>query len=282
MKKYAHIAQILRQRVTDGQYTDRLPTERELMEEFGVSRVTVRKSFEVLQQELPLRRSKKGGTHLLAPQPTKTGKRQLVLLMPNSTEESIEIITGVESYFSRSGLSLTVKFTDLSVKSERVILEELLELDIAGFLIYPAATTANRDMFLGIMERGIPLVFIDRSPSRITCSSVSINNQQVAMDVVNFLYEQGHRQIAFFAAGLKAQQSTMERLWGFSYAMSRHGLPVTKENLYAFEDPEEMWQCFDRFFASENKPTSVFCSDDVLAMYFIHAALQRGYRVPED
>lgn len=282
MKKYELIVQALRQRIAEGQYKEKLPTERELMEEFGVSRVTVRKSIETLQKELPLRRSKKGGTHILATPSGKSGNRQLVLLMPNSTYESIEIITGVEAYFSQSNISLTVKFTDLSVKSERAILEELLELDIAGFLIYPAATTANRDIFLGIMERGIPLVFIDRSPSRMICSSVSINNQQTAIDVVNYLHRQGHRRIAFFAAGLKTQQSTMERLWGFTYAMSRCHLPVSKNNLFAFENDNEMHQCFQRFFSLEQKATAVFCSDDVLARYFIESAIKNGYRVPED
>lgn len=282
MKKYEQIIQILRHRIASGEYTDKLPTEKALMEEFGVSRVTVRKSIEILQKEMPLRRSKKGGTHILLPQNEKNAKRQLVLLMPNSTYESIEIITGVEEHFSKSNLSLTVKFTDLSVKGERAILEELLELDIAGFLIYPAATSENRDIFLGIMERNIPLVFIDRSPSRMICSSVSINNQQTAIDVVNYLHDQGHRRIAFFASGLRSQQSTMERLWGFTYAMSRRHLAVSENNLFAFESPLEMQQCFERFFTAPIKSTAVFCSDDVLAGFFIQAATQRGYRIPED
>lgn len=282
MKKYERIVQMLRHRIATGEYTSKLPTERELMEEFGVSRVTVRKSIEILQKELPLRRSKKGGTHIVLPQSERSSNRQLVLLMPNSTHESIEIITGVETYFSNSNISLTVKFTDLSVKGERAILEELLELDIAGFLIYPAAASANRDLFLGIMERGIPLVFIDRSPARLICSSVSINNQQAAIDVVNHLYNQGHRRIAYFASELKIQQSTMERLWGFSHAMSRHNLSVSKDNLFAFQGATEMQRCFDRFFNAPIKATAVFCNDDVLAGYFIQEAHNRGYRIPED
>lgn len=281
MKKCEQLAETIRQRIKTNQYKEKLPTERELMEESGMSRVTVRKAIAILQQDIPLRRSKKGGTYISNPQ-VDTINRQLVILMPDSSPESIEIITGVENYFSSDNISITVKFTNLSVKSERAILEELLKLNVAGFLIYPATTSTNRDIFLRIAERNIPLVFIDRSPFHMICSSVSINNQQIAIDAVNYLYEQGHRQIAFFASGLKSQQSTVERLWGYSYAMSRHHLPVTKDHIFALQNIDEMHQCFERFFNIENRATAVFCSDDVLAGFFICAAQERGYRVPED
>ncbi len=280
MKKYEQLANTIKRRIEEGQYASKLPTEKELTEEFGVSRVTVRKSIELLRRSMPLVRSKKAGTRLIPTQPEKN-KQQLVLLMPNSSYESIEIITGVEDYFSKSDIFLTVKFTDFSANSERAILEELLELSIAGFLIYPSATSTNRDIFLGIMERGIPLVFIDRSPSRITCPSVSINNHQTAMTAVNYLYNCGHRQIAFMSSSLKNQQSTTERLWGYLQAMDRHHLPVSRELLFSFQDESEQKQCLDRFF-SGSRATAVFCSDDVVAGIFIREAVKRGYRVPDD
>jgi GntR family transcriptional regulator len=49
--RYQHIADVLRGRVTDGQYAPGhvLPSEAELGAEFGVSRVTVRRALEVLR-----------------------------------------------------------------------------------------------------------------------------------------------------------------------------------------------------------------------------------------
>lgn len=46
--KHAHLAAILRARIDDGSYEGRLPSEAELMDEFGVSRTTVRAALAAL------------------------------------------------------------------------------------------------------------------------------------------------------------------------------------------------------------------------------------------
>lgn len=258
MKKYEMVAQAIRERIDSGEYAEKLPTEVELMSLFQVSRVTIRKSIELLQQEYPIRRTKKGGTHIVTEHVHKTSM-QVVLIMPNNTYESIEIITGAEEIFSHSKIALTIKFSDFSEKSERAIIQELKDLDIAGFLIYPATKSANEDLFLSIMEKGIPLVFIDRSPTRLICSSVSINNQKTAIDIVDFLASLGHRDITFFANELRSQQSTLERLLGYLAAMKKHGFPICKNSIYAFQNYDELQLCLKDFFIDNQKTTAVFC-----------------------
>ena len=275
------VAQVIREKIDSGEYEDKLPTEGELMSLFQVSRVTIRKSIELLQREYPIRRAKKGGTHIVTSHVHKAGM-QVVLIMPNNTYESIEIITGAEEVFSHSKIALTIKFSDFSEKSERAIIQELKDLDIAGFLIYPANKSANEDLFLSIMEKGIPLVFIDRSPTRLICSSVSINNQKTAIEIVDFLASLGHQDIVFFANELHSQQSTLERLWGYLSAMKKHRFSISQNSIYAFQNYEELQPCLENFFTHNKKATAVFCSDDSVAVRFIDEALRRGYRIPDD
>lgn len=281
MKKYEMVAQAIKEKIVSGEYAERLPTETELMAYFQVSRVTIRKGIDLLKQDFLIRRTKKGGTRVMSPQAGKP-VRQLVLIMPNNTYESIEIITGAEEIFAHSNLSLTVKFSDCSEKSERAIIEELIDLDISGFLIYPANKSANEDLFLSIMEKKLPLVFIDRSPARLICSSVSINNQKTAIDITDFLISCGHQKITFFANELYTQQSTLERLWGYLSAMRKHRLPISKDSIYAFQNQEELQNCLNTFFTGPRKATAVFCSDDSVAVRFIDEAIRRGYHVPDD
>jgi len=63
--------QALRQAIVEGVFIDdRLPTEVELAEQFGVSRETVRRATEVLQREGLLTKYRRRGTLLSAAVPT--------------------------------------------------------------------------------------------------------------------------------------------------------------------------------------------------------------------
>ncbi|QGU05346.1 GntR family transcriptional regulator [Corynebacterium comes] len=63
---YQAIADIIRERIARCEFSGghRLPTERELVDEFGVARMTVRNALDVLQQEglIERRRGRSGGT----------------------------------------------------------------------------------------------------------------------------------------------------------------------------------------------------------------------------
>jgi len=282
MKKYEMIADTLKRSIQSGEYENkRIPTEHELGELFGVSRVTIRKSFELLEKEFLFKRSQKSGTVLLGRRAGNATKH-VVFIMLFSAEESLEIIRGAEEYFSEKNISLTVKFSNCSAKSERDIIKEVLNLGADGLIIYPACCSMNIDLFTELIGRGIPLVFVDRYPMRTICASVSINNQQTASDIVNYLYGQGHRDIVFFANELKKQISTRERLLGFVSAFKLHGLELTKKNIYIFDNDAELVQAFADFFEREKLPTGIFCCDDLIASRFIDEAIRRGYRVPDD
>lgn len=68
LPKYHSVYLVLKERLCDGLYDQRVPGELELMEEFGVSRATVRKALENLAQEGLIERSAGRGTRRLQPQ----------------------------------------------------------------------------------------------------------------------------------------------------------------------------------------------------------------------
>src|SRR3954471_1742815 len=68
---YFQIAEILKDRIDAGTWSagDRFPSERELIEEFGVSRTAIRPALDLLESDGQLVRVKGRGTFVAAPKP---------------------------------------------------------------------------------------------------------------------------------------------------------------------------------------------------------------------
>ena len=64
---FAQLAQILRAAVADGTYPVRLPSEPDLVAQFGVSRETIRRAVRILVAEGVLRVSTGKGTFVVPP-----------------------------------------------------------------------------------------------------------------------------------------------------------------------------------------------------------------------
>lgn len=91
---YVVISELLRARINHHtmQAGDRFPTERELAEEFGVARMTVRKALELLQLEgvVERRRGRSGGTFLRAAIP-KVEMTRMEGFIPRFRERNMEV-----------------------------------------------------------------------------------------------------------------------------------------------------------------------------------------------
>jgi DNA-binding FadR family transcriptional regulator len=83
------VAAELRRQIVTGQLKEGegLPSENTLMQQFGVSRPTLREAFRILESEqiIQIRRGARGGAHVLAPNPTTAGRYAGTLLQYRGT-----------------------------------------------------------------------------------------------------------------------------------------------------------------------------------------------------
>ncbi|MDO5669076.1 MAG: GntR family transcriptional regulator [Corynebacterium sp.] len=104
---YQSIADELRSRIERRELTggDKLPTERELVQEFGVARMTVRHALDILQLEglIERRRGRTGGTFVRSVPPVVELTR-MEGLMPQLREHGLEVSSEIlESNLCRAG-----------------------------------------------------------------------------------------------------------------------------------------------------------------------------------
>ena len=145
---------------------DRLPSEKELCDQFGLSRQTVRHATGELEKEGVLTRVRGSGTYLGSPGPApRQAENKNIAVVSTYVDSYIfpPTIRGIESVLARAGYSVQLSFTDDLVTRERMILESLLEKDnIDGLIIEPsksALPNPNLELYRRILKRNIPILF---------------------------------------------------------------------------------------------------------------------------
>jgi DNA-binding LacI/PurR family transcriptional regulator len=92
----------------------------------------------------------------------------------------------------------------------------------------------------------------------------------------------GHTKIGYLFSGEAYNRPETERLDGLKNALLEAGLDLARlyevgnNRLEGGESAAKIW------LADQDRPTAIFCSNDLLAMGLIHALVQAGVRVPAD
>jgi LacI family transcriptional regulator len=180
---------------------------------------------------------------------------------------------------ARAGLSLVLCNSGDDATREDHYLSLLQEQRASGILITPAART--RSPIEDIRRRGMPLVLVDRSSNRRQCS-VSVDDLIGGELAVDHLVALGHRRITFVGGPLSTKQ-VADRLLGARTAAERAGIgvsvmetegPVFSAGRMVGEQIAAM--------SPQQRPTAVFCVNDLIALGVLQEMTRRHISVPED
>lgn len=143
---YVVISEILRSRINSEkmQAGDRFPTERELTEEFGVARMTVRKALELLQMEgvVERRRGRTGGTFLRATVP-KVEMTRMEGFIPRFRERNMEVTSLVLTADRRQAPEKVIHALEIDASEPVFYIERLRSVNNTPALIERSFFPAN-------------------------------------------------------------------------------------------------------------------------------------------
>ena len=110
---------------------------------------------------------------------------------------------------------------------ERSIVREFLRQRVDGLIL--STVSKNQSYLFSEIERGTPIVFVDRAPNGIEVDTVTSSNTQGAAAATRHLIEAGHRRIAYLGDDMDIQ-TARERNRGFLQGLSRTGITVVAQN----------------------------------------------------
>lgn len=148
-------------------------------------------------------------------------------------------------------------------------------------VIFTTATARSRSL-LEAMEKGSPVVLVNRGVAGMPVDQVASDNEVGAAAVAEYFAKYGRRRVAVFSGSLDASTSVL-REQGFVRAARRLGLELPSdfiiEREFSHEDGRAAMQALlDR----DDPPTAVFCANDLIAFGAVDAARSAGVRIPDD
>ncbi|WP_432561814.1 LacI family DNA-binding transcriptional regulator [Kineococcus sp. SYSU DK003] len=191
-----------------------------------------------------------------------------------------DVIAGAEELAERHDSLVVMCNSANSADREARHLRRLNQQRVLGVLLTPVHDTASPAL-TEVREHGTPVVLVDRGAAGTGQSSVAVDDVLGGRLAGEHLVGAGHRRIAYVGTASPLRQ-VAERLRGVREAVGGHGsvevVDTTGLSVRAGA------QAAARILAApeSERPTAVFCANDLLAIGVLNECVRRGVRVPDE
>lgn len=298
--RYEEIADDLRRQIQQGAYPaeKRLPSERVLMQQYGVQRNTIRQALTLLQNEgLLIARARSGiyaqptAAQAVSPSMSLTlaGPLEGVVLVINAwnhTSNAVDrLLVGLADVLRTTHLSIQ-RFNSLPRQGEWVHVlpspDYLKANRVVGAILWAQSSTDLTK--LTELRTNVPLVLVDRRVLGFEADCVRFDDRSGGCAITEHLIAQGHREIGFLAEEAFAE-TVLQRWRGYTIALEKAGIPYDGSRVSLFAGmPEARFADYVRLLlAGTTSPlTAVVCANDSMALRLLRFLRNNGYRVPDD
>ncbi len=291
--KYLQLKEILKQHFKDQHYQadQQIPTEDELIEQFQISRNTVRQALAELVNEGIIYKIQGSGSFFSGIVQEEHNRSYLIgVIVPRlSFYIYPQIIQGIDDIAHQKRYNIVLGSSDVKPEKELACLEQILEKKIDGLLIEPCGGLSpfeESKNFRLLKELKIPVVFMDWAIDDSEISYVSPNDVEGGFRATSYLAEMGHRRIAHIypydtMPGIKRYQ-------GYRKALERYGIDYDSRldkstTISKWNEPSHIAMLMSELIDLGNaRPTAVFFFNDDGALQGCHAIRKAGLTIPND
>ncbi|CED71736.1 HTH-type transcriptional repressor PurR (purine nucleotide synthesis repressor) [Aliivibrio wodanis] len=194
-----------------------------------------------------------------------------------------EVMHGVENYCYKQGYTLFMCNTEGDLDKQKHYLRMLSEKRVDGLLVM---CSDLNEQLLALLEKNteLPMVVMDWGPDSPHTDKIIDNSEEGGYLATKHLIENGHTNIACITGQLD-KLTCKERVHGFHRALSEANLDSNPEWILEGDfECSSAAKAVEKVLATEAKdrPTALFCFNDIMALAAISKIQQSGLKVPED
>jgi LacI family transcriptional regulator len=193
-----------------------------------------------------------------------------------------KIMKGVFDACSKHGYTVLLGSSELSPAQERKSVEALTGHRVDGLILSPLqGEDVDFTCLAELIRDRTPLAMLG-SVKNYATNVVDIDNVDAAYQAVSHLIGLGHDNIAYFAGPAYSAHSD-ERLEGYRKAHLECNLQIREKNIVRVgsyvADSYRMAKVF--LSSADDRPTAVFCYNDLVAIGLINTLSEMGISVPD-
>ncbi|WP_068619821.1 GntR family transcriptional regulator [Paenibacillus tuaregi] len=280
---------------------DRIPTEKELMDQFNVSKITVVNALTGLANEKLIDRVPGKGSFVAeetdssstALSESSIPKRRghstgmIGVIMPSIHDYfAIRLIEGIEQTLNQEGYRSMIMLTDGKIEKEKDAIKELKAIGAEGLLIFPVDEENYNEEILGMKLSGFPFLLIDRYLPGVETHFIAADGNLGTKLAVEHLWELGHRDIAICSDSPLQTVTVQERIDGYIEALKDKGALINPAHMITDFKPLSVLkdaEAHPLYRYIRNKMATAYISlNGRLGVQIYQMAKQAGLRIPED
>lgn len=292
MAKYEDVSNWLREKIADGTYAihNKIPSESKLAAKFGYSRQTVRQAIHILEMEGMLTRSQGSGTYVnCLTAKVKQAATMRIGVVTTYLDDYIfpGILHGIEDVLSRHNYTITLGITHNRQTDEENALHQMISNGVDGLIVEgtkSALPNTNELLYHEILNRGVPVVFLNNYYYNIKGSYVIMDDVLAGKICTEALTKKGHMKIGGIFKSDDMQG--IKRYEGMQDFMREKQLTLPESSVfwYTTEDLPYLFSgTLDSMVLSRfSGITGLVCYNDQIAVAMIKLFLRHGISVPDD
>ena len=190
------------------------------------------------------------------------------------------VVRGAEDQAQLAGYSVVLPNADEDLAKEARYLEVAAAEQMAGVLLSPAS--ARRTSIGALLERGIPVVTIDRRLRAAPVDSVTVDNHLAARKAGQHLIDQGCRRVAIVAGPVQTATGA-SRLAGYGAALRAAGR-AADPSLVAYADfrTEGGYAATRQLLQQPQPPDGLLFANNLMTVGGLQAIAEAGLAIPGD
>ncbi len=200
----------------------------------------------------------------------------LVLDLSNSFY--VPLVRALEDIAGQNGYIIFLGESRRQLETERAMIERFRRIKAAGVIISPVLVDLTHLQVL--REENVPVVIVGRSVAGF--DSVNVDNFHSGYTVGQYLLNLGHSRIGFIYSGDPYNTPEGERLRGLQAALLGSKVKLASEIVVGSNEIKAGELGARKWLDDPQRPSAVFCSNDMLAMGFIDQVTRLGGSVPTD
>lgn len=189
--------------------------------------------------------------------------------------------TAIQRVAQRNDYTVLLAVSDFDPAAEERLIRRLVERRVDGLIL----TGSDRPPHLyELLEKNaVPYIVTWKLTDGEHRPSVSFDNYRAGRMAMAHLIELGHRRIGLVCGRTRVNDRARERRRAYEDALREANIDVLEELIFErdFEFIEGS-AAMRRMLESPERPTAVFCANDIQAIGALQECLESGLKVPQD